>query len=691
MQHIINLKTLLKCNKVYISIILFLITYVLISINTNLFISKYNSDVKEIIGIITSKKISDGKLELVIKGKEKILVNYYSDEIINLNLGDSIKVTGELTKPSDNTNFNLFNYRKYLLSKKIYWIFKCDSIILIKNNTNILYKIKDNMRSYINKYKSKIYIDMFVFGNNDLDDEINKSYQINGISHLFSISGMNITLFASVLLFVLKKITKNKKIIYIIISLFLLFYTFITSYSPPVLRGVYLFILLYLNTYLKTRLSTFKLLSAAFILMLIYNPFYIYNVGFLFSFIISFYLIYFSNLITKCKNYFTKLMMTSIISFLASIPIVINNYFELNLLSPIINLFFVPFVSIIIFPFALIVLFFPFLDNIFLFLISIMEHISLFTSKIKMFSIILCHMPFYLFLFYYIFITYILFLFKKDKYYSLIYILIALIIHNNVNYLNMYPFMTMIDVGQGDSFLIVLPYNKGNILVDTGGINTFYSSNYSIVINKTIPYLKSIGLKKIDYLILTHGDDDHMKEANTLISNFKVEKVFTNSGSDNELEKNLIKKPTKISEDSILIGGITFNFINNIDANNENEDSLIINVRLNNYNILLTGDAGIESEEYILKKYNIKNIDVLKVGHHGSKNSSSDIFLNQIKPKISLISVGINNKFNHPHPTIINKLNKIKSEIYESSIYGAVKLTFKDKIDIDTCMKKGEQ
>lgn len=687
MLHITNLKTLLKYNKVYFIILILLITYILISINTSLFKSKYNSDTKELTGIIISKKVNEDKIELVIKAKEKVLVNYYSKEIVNYNLGDKVKVSGELSIPSNNTNFNLFNYRKYLLSKKIYWILKCDSIKLISKNTNVLYKIKDAMHSYINKYKSKKYIDMFVFGNNDLDDEINKSYQINGISHLFSISGMNITLFASVLLFILKKVTKNQKLIYIIISIFLLFYTFITSYSPPVLRGVYLFILIYLNSYLKIKLSTFKLLFIAFALMLFYNPFYIYNVGFLFSFIISFYLIYFSSLITKSKNYFTKLLMTSIISFLASIPIVINNYFELNLLSPIINLFFVPFVSIIIFPFALIVLFFPFLDNIFLFLISIMENISLFTSKIRMFSLILCHMPFYLFIFYYIFITYILFLFKKDKYYSLIYLLLILLIHSNINYFNQYPFMTMIDVGQGDSFLIVLPHNEGNILVDTGGINSFYNSNYSIVVNRTIPYLKSIGIKKINYLILTHGDDDHMKEANILISNFKVEKVVINSGSDNELEKGLIKKPIKVSEENIIIGGINFKFINNVDLLNENEDSLIINVRLNNYNILLTGDAGIDSEEYIMQKYNIKNIDVLKVGHHGSKNSSSTSFLNQIKPKIALISVGLNNRFNHPYPTVIDNLNRIKSVIYQSSIYGAVKLTFKDKIVIETCIK----
>src|SRR5699024_2375767 len=102
-----------------------------------------------------------------------------------------------------------------------------------------------------------------------------------------------------------------------------------------------------------------------------------------------------------------------------------------------------------------------------------------------------------------------------------------------------YPFMnvTFLDVGQGDSILISFPYNKGNILIDTGGI---YNSSYSIAKNKTIPYLKSIGITCLDYIIITHGDYDHMGEAINLVKKFKVNKIIFNIGNYNDLELKLI-------------------------------------------------------------------------------------------------------------------------------------------------------
>ena len=107
-------------------------------------------------------------------------------------------------------------------------------------------------------------------------------------------------------------------------------------------------------------------------------------------------------------------------------------------------------------------------------------------------------------------------------------------------YIYMYPIMniTFLDVGQGDSTLISFPYNKGNILIDTGGL---YTSNYNISENKTIPYLKSIGITYLDYLIITHGDYDHIGEATNIIENFKVRKVIFNVGKLNDLELDVIK------------------------------------------------------------------------------------------------------------------------------------------------------
>ena len=677
-----RLKILFKY-KIYFLFIFAIIT-ALLEVKLSFIHSKYSISKTEITGTIIEIKEKEGNFSLLVKAKEKIIVKTYNDTN-HYQIGDIIKVNGIMTIPPKNNFFNLFNYKDYLLSKKIFYIFKASNITITDKNRNIIYIIKRNLIKYINTFPKNTYLKNFIFGDNDITDELKESYQINGISHLFSISGMNITFFATVITFLIKKIIKNKKCLFTIISTILLIYILLTNMSPSVIRGALFFFILSANKLKNQKAKAFEILLISFSLMIIYNPYYIYNNGFLFSYIISGYLIIFGDITNKYKNYFFKLFIISLISFLASIPILINTSFEINLLGPIINVIFVPYVSLIIFPLSLIVLFLPFLNFIFTFLINLLETMSLFISKINFFNIYLSHINIIIISLYYILITYILFEIKKNKWHKIIIIIIVIIIHHNINILNNVPVLYMLDVGQGDSLLIVLPNNKGNILIDTGGLPEYSKSAYSIVKSNTIPFLKSIGVNKLDYLILTHGDGDHMKEANTLYSNFKISNILTNSGNNNELEKEFIKDKNvlQISEYKLHISGYTLNFINKKNTENENEDSLVIYTIINNYKILLTGDAGIETENYIMN-YDISNVNILKVGHHGSKNSSSDKFITKTNPELALISVGENNRFGHPNSNVIKKLENIKSKIFLTSISGTVKIILNNKLTIKT-------
>ena len=241
----------------------------------------------------------------------------------------------------------------------------------------------------------------------------------------------------------------------------------------------------------------------------------------------------------------------------------------------------------------------------------------------------------------------------------------------------------MIDIGQGDSILIKYPYNQGNILIDTG------KNDYTMT-NGIIPYLKSVGIRKIDYLIITHGDFDHMGEAINLVNNFKVEKVTFNCGSYNDLEKELIKvlDKKKIPYYSCIkelnIENNKLYFLNNKDYGNENDNSSVIYTELNNHKFLFMGDAGVEVEKYLLEKYNLQDIDILKVGHHGSKTSSSKEFINEINPKYSIISVGKNNRYGHPNKEVLENLDD--SKIYRTDQDGSIMFKIKNnKLKIGTC------
>lgn len=634
-------------------------------------------------GNILSIKKYDTKTTLIIKEKnktEKILVNYY-EKIDKINLGDKVKIKGTLKLPSKNTVPNLFNYRKYLNNNNIYYILTASEITKIRNNTKILTHYKNKLQKYINRKKAHTYLNIFILSNkNDLDKEVLNSYQVNGLSHLFSISGMHITLLLGTILKLLDKVSYNRYYKYILLIIILIIYMYLTDFTPSILRSGIMFILLTLNKLFNFKIKTKNIIMLTFIIIVLINPYYIYNLGFQLSYLISFYLIIFAHIINKHKNYFKKLFITSLISFLVSFPIIISNYYQVNLLSIIINLLFVPIISYIVLPLAFITLILP-TDSLLILTMDILEGISLSLTNINYLLLELPKPSIYLIIIYYAIIT--LLLINKKCFISL---LTTIFIHKiSINF-NPNMEILFLDVSQGDSILLHYPHNKYNILIDTGG-----NYNYEISKNIIIPYLKSKGINKIDYLILTHGDNDHMGESINLIENFKVEKVIFNCGPYNDLEKELIKDldKKKIPYYSCIkelnIDDNKLYFLQTKEYDNENANSNVIYTELSGYKFMFMGDASsITTEKEILNKYNLPDIDVLKVGHHGSRTSSSKDFINEINPKYSIISVGKNNRYGHPNKEVLNNLEN--SKIYRTDQDGSIMFKIKNnKLKIETC------
>ena len=190
--------------------------------------------------------------------------------------------------------------------------------------------------------------------------------------------------------------------------------------------------------------------------------------------------------------------------------------------------------------------------------------------------------------------------------------------------------------------------------------------------------------------ISPHGDYDHMGEVINLVNDYKVDNVIFNCGEYNDLEKELIKvlEKKKIPYYSCIkelnIDNNKLYFLNNKDYGNENDNSSVIYTELNNYKFLFMGDAGVEVEEDLIEKYNLKDIDVLKVGHHGSKTSSSKIFIDEINPKYSIISVGKNNRYGHPNDSVLDNLNG--SKIYITDKDGSIMFKIQNnKLNIKLC------
>lgn len=672
-----KLKNILQCNYTFYILLVLSLIYSFIFINFIIVKSEYKDSDKNLYGTVIDYKKSKDKTTIWVKEKEKVLVNYYSD--INVSYGDYIYVYGVFKKPKENGNFNLFNYKRYLLSNKINYVVTASKITIIKKNDNVFYTLKNNLLKRVESAnRSKGYILAFLYADKSLiEKDIYTKYQKIGVSHLFAVSGMHVSLISIVLLKLLNKIKERKR--YIIVSIFLSIYLFLTNFTISMVRATFQFILFFINKSFKLNIDNSNLVLFLFSILVIINPYDIYNIGFLFSFIISFTLIRCSKLIKG--KFIIKSLKTSLISFFSSMPVLINNFFEVNFLGIILNIIYIPFVSYILFPLSLVTVLFPSLDNILYMFISYFEKITDFFSNIKFLSFPICKMNIFLIIIYYIIFIYILKR-KKKLIYKIIILIISLIfLINNGRIVN--NEVSILDVGQGDSSLIRLK-NK-NILIDTGG-----NINYDISKNILIPYFKSVGIKKIDYLVLTHGDYDHMGEAINLVENFKVEKVIFNCGPYNDLEQELIKvlDKKKIKYYSCIkelnIDNNKLYFLQTKEYDNENDNSNVIYTELDGYKFMFMGDASVTTEKEIMNKYNLPDIDVLKVGHHGSKTSSSKEFINVINPEYSIISVGKNNRYGHPNKEVLENLEN--SKIYRTDLDGSIIFKIKNnKLKIKTC------
>jgi competence protein ComEC len=210
------------------------------------------------------------------------------------------------------------------------------------------------------------------------------------------------------------------------------------------------------------------------------------------------------------------------------------------------------------------------------------------------------------------------------------------------------PSIHFINVGQGDSTLI--RHRRTNVLIDTGG-----QLSFDVATEVLIPYFKKLNIHSLDAVILTHGDFDHDGALPSLQNQFKIDQI--------------IREPfqRKKIEDIEL-----FQWNKHFTSEDENENSLVISTYIGVCSVLLMGDASVAIEESILSDLPLSQYDILRTGHHGSLTSTSELFLDRIKPKTAVISVAESNRYGHPHPTIMKRLEERNIEIKRTDKDGTI-------------------
>lgn len=649
--------------KVLNSFLFYLIMGIILSIFVILkvYVIKYKSVYQDkeytLTGKVSKVVLSEGKVSFVLKSSENIQMFYYDD--FNLNDGDEVTVNVVLSSPNKNTVPNTFNYQKYLYNNGIYKVGTVNKIEIVKKNINILNNLKSSLSK---RFSFNPYLKLFILGDKKGINESYNYYKDIGVAHLLAISGMHVGVFVSImrkLLFFLSKKSQNK-----IISIVLLFYAFLTGFTASILRVVVFFIINSINKDYDFKLSRMKVFLLSLYLLILINPFFITNVGFLYSFACFFTMIIINKYLHK--NYFKNLFIITFYMTLFTLPITVSLNYEINLMVFISNFLLIPFVSYILFPFAIVTVLFKFLNPVFTFLTFIMEKVAYFFSMINFTKIIIPKTSIVLIIIYYVLLISFIY-FNKKRY--LVFLINLIIIIKIIPFFNPFANIIFLDVSQGDNMLYITKNQSKVYMFDTGGIR-----NRSVSDN-TLIYLKSLGISKIDYLILTHGDFDHCGDAENVINKFKVKNVIFNNDGFKTIEKNIINILDKKSISYCQSKDVSLpniKFLNSKLFDNENDNSIVTLINESGIKFLLMGDAGKNAENAIMNKYNLKNITFLKVGHHSSNTSSSETFINYIKPKYSIISVGKKNRFGHPKKEVLDTLKNTK--IYRTDHNGSIEV-----------------
>jgi DNA internalization-related competence protein ComEC/Rec2 len=243
--------------------------------------------------------------------------------------------------------------------------------------------------------------------------------------------------------------------------------------------------------------------------------------------------------------------------------------------------------------------------------------------------------------------------------------------------------VTFLNVKQGDSIIIKTPQGK-NILIDGGTIPKEWST-FDAGKNVVVPYLKKQGIRKLDIVIATHPDLDHIGGLTSVLKHIKVD-TFIDSGTVSTtqtyeallktIERKKIKYKIAEQGDLNIDPEIKLEILSQTDntfINDSNNNSIVIKLQYKNVSFLLTGDIGEQAEKSYIKKYgNELKSTILKVSHHGGKNATSMNFLNYVQPEIAIISCGKNNPFGHPADETIKRLNTIEAETYRTDIKGNI-------------------
>ncbi|MBR6163384.1 DNA internalization-related competence protein ComEC/Rec2 [bacterium] len=634
---------------------------------------------------------------IVVDGEEKdninakTLVSVYGDksDFSKIQIGDTLKLSGRLNSATSAQNPYQFNYAKYLKSKDTFTLFysKDNNYQILSHADTLgwkfLSKLNTQRTKIIDKHAKNIkspnleILGGIIFGDDAVNptDEIRQNFINSGLLHILAASGMNVTLIFGIWFFLSQRLRLNYRFSILTGMGIIIFYTCMTGFGASILRATIMLLFILLGKLLDRTTDTLALLFLVALLMLLYNPSMINDVGFQLSFIVTFGLLFttpvFNN---KISNKFLNICFVSalvpLVAQLYAAPLQMYYFNTLSIYSVLANILIIPVLSI--------VSFLGFVSSI----LAGFEYIAPYVCKISSFVLnpfiswivivadFFSKMPYStiniykfgahsLVLYYTLLISATIFFINKTfelRHKIFLTVLALLFVSTFISIPNKDTEIIFFSVGNADSALIKSPDNK-YFLIDTGRLpyQSINSSGKQIILK----YLRGKTIKELHSLTLTHFDADHAGGAVDILSGFPVSLVYMiENEEDTNIAENIsdyIKEhsiDTKIVKDrEILHETENFRLTNfvNPNAESENDHSIMTLLEANDKRAVFMGDCRAKMIDIIP----FEEFDIIKIGHHGADGTTTPEMIS--KTKSAIISTGFN-QYGHPRKETLDNL-----------------------------------
>lgn len=646
---------------------------------------------------------------------KKIRVYYFYDEedkneaiSFPYTYGDRCRVEGKWEEVEGARNPFQFDYRRYFHEQGLSGQFVLENreSLQCAGQTSFLGKVYRLRDQWLHASQKGLQDDLWpwqqalLFGERRaLEDETTELFARWGLSHLLAISGLHVgILMGFVYILSLRFFSFTKEQAQVLLLSFLPIYALFAGGQPSVLRATLMACLVLLLGFFRQRLMMTDIISLSFLFLIFIDPHMIYHIGFQFSFLVTYALVLSAKWFRQTSSKLWLLFKISFVSQMVIVPLQMYHFYHFQPLSILLNVVVVPYFSFFVMPLIVSTLSFPllplriqnFLQGVFQKVHgSFLELLQYIDTKIQVIflsgDVSLGMGVFYYILFFGMMVA----LEKKQKKAAFMY---GIGITLWLNFLVFAPYfsdegrVTMLDIGQGDAFVIELPYRQGVFLIDAGAKFHFSDQEPTDSIYRKIllPYLQGRGIREIDAIFVSHAHLDHHGSLRYILEDFPVKRIYISEfheAEDPELQAWVKNKEVQIEQveygEVIEEEGISFTVLSpEQDYGDVNDNSLVLYTRFGQSSWLFTGDLTEKVEKIIAKKAGSLSVDVLKVAHHGSNSSSSEEFLEGIQPKYAWISVGRNNRYGHPSKEVLERLELGGVEVFRTDEMGAVQYIF---------------